>query len=321
MTQSQARFQVPGCQVMDYLGKGARSTIWRVRERDRNRFYAVKRVFKHPGDDDRYFDQAANEFEIAGKLDHPGLRKYFKLRRVRHWLQVSELHLYMELCEGLSCQARRPTTIAQTAGIFLDVAKALMHMHAVGIVHGDIKPNNIIVADDGSVKIIDFGQSCSIGAVKDRIQGTPDFIAPEQVHRRPLDHRTDIFNLGAALYWVLTGKAIPTVLPRETTAVQLVSDLAVAPPMEINELVPQALDRLVLDCIELNPSRRPQGIQEVVGRLDLIIHTLEPEHHDPMDPPAAEGENLDADLDEFFENHDGDGAGAENDDDPIDFME
>ncbi len=286
---------------MDYLGKGARSTIWRVRERDRNRFYAVKRVFKQPGDDDRYFHQVENEFEVAGKFDHLGLRKCFKLRRVRHWLHVNELHLYMELCEGLSCQTRRPTSIDRAARIFHDVAKALGHMHAVGYVHADIKPNNIIVDNAGAVKIIDFGQSCPIGTVKDRIQGTPDFIAPEQVRRRPLDPRTDVFNFGAALYWVLTGKAIPTILPKEGNSVQLVADLAPIPPAELNEHVPQGLDRLVLDCIEMKPSRRPKSMKEVACRLDLIIHTLEPEHHDPLPADSADGEDLDVALDEFFE--------------------
>ena len=62
----------------------------------------------------------------------------------------------------------------------------------------------------GEVKVIDFGQSCRIGTVKERIQGTPDYIAPEQVARRPITSQTDVFNLGATLYWALTGQDIPT---------------------------------------------------------------------------------------------------------------
>jgi serine/threonine protein kinase len=310
MAQPQARFQIPGCQVMDYLGKGARSTIWRVRERDRNRYYAVKRVTKQPGDDDRFFDQAINEFEIARQFDHPGLRKYYRLRRVRHWLQVNELHLFMELCDGKSCQAHRPADMARAVHIFHDVAGALTHLHALGFVHGDIKPNNIIVADDDTAKIIDFGQSCPIGTVKDRIQGTPDFIAPEQVRRHPLDGRTDVFNFGAALYWVLTGKAIPTILPKDTASVQLVSDLAVTPPVELNDQVPAPLNRLVLDCIEFNASRRPQAIKEVASRLDLIAHRIDNGNGDPASPPAEPaGDDLDTELDDFFHHTDEGEAG------------
>ena len=259
---------------MDYLGKGARSTIWRVRERNRNRYYAVKRVTKQPGDDDRFFGQAINEFEIARRFDHPGLRKYYRLRRVRHWLQVNELHLFMELCEGKSCQAHRPTDISRAVHIHHDVAAALTHLHALGYVHGDIKPNNIIVAEDGTVKIIDFGQSCAVGTIKERIQGTPDFIAPEQVHCRPLDARTDVFNLGAALYWTLTGKAIPTALPRKGE-VSIRAEKILVPAEQLRPDIPRALDNLITDCVETHPSRRPASVAEVSSRLGLIAHALE----------------------------------------------
>jgi len=299
---------------MDYLGKGARSTIWRVRERTRNRYYALKRVVKQPGDDDRYFNQAINEFQIARSFDHPAVRKYYRLRRRRRWLHTHELRLFMELCEGDTCQANRPADVGRAVAIFLEAASGLMHIHSRGHVHADIKPNNIIVAGDGTVKIIDFGQSCPIGTVKDRIQGTPDFIAPEQVHRRPLDARTDVFNFGAALYWTLTAKAIPTILPKEGNSVQLISDLIVTPPEELNPQVPLALNRLVLDCVEFNPSRRPQTMREVSGRLDLIAHTL---GRDAGGPPAAGAEeeepDLDRQLDQFFEGAGEDRpAGSEN---------
>ena len=136
-----------------------------------------------------------------------------------------------------------------------------------------MKPNNILVADSGAVKIIDLGQSCPIGTTKQRIQGTPDFIAPEQVYRRPLDARTDVFNFAAALYWTLTGQAIPTVLPKKG-GVQFVTDLAIVPPHEMSDQVPLPLSRLVTDCIHINPAQRPASMSEVVSRLDLIAHTL-----------------------------------------------
>ena len=303
MAKAATRLHVNGYQVMDYLGRGARSTIWRVRERTRNRFYALKRVYRQPGDDDRFFNQAVNEFEIARRFDHPGLRKYYRLRRVRRWFATHELHLFMELCEGQTCQARRPEEITRAATIFLEAARALTHVHRCGYVHGDIKPNNIIIADDGTVKIIDFGQSCPIGTVKDRIQGTPDFIAPEQVHRRPLDARTDVFNFGAALYWTLTAKAIPTVLPKNGNTVQLVSDLAVTPPDELNSNVPPAMNRLVLDCIEFTPTRRPQTMSEVAARLDLIAPTLGVVNGAVPAAPSEDvtAEQLDRELDDLFE--------------------
>jgi len=274
MSRSRERLHIPGYQVVDYLGSGARSTIWRVRDRDRNRFYALKRVYKNPEDDGRYLAQAINEFRIARRLDHPAIRKCIRMRRLWKWFHVQELHLFMELCEGATCQANRPTEVGTVIDVFGQVAQALTHMHARGYLHADTKPNNIVVANDGAVKLIDFGQSCTIGTIKERIQGTPDFISPEQVHRRPLDGRTDVFNFGAALYWTLTGTPIPTVLPKASDGLRLVGDLQVVPPDEGNPAVPTALSRLVLDCIEPRPARRPQTIREVAGRLDLIDHAI-----------------------------------------------
>ena len=109
--------------------------------------------------------------------------------------------------------------------------------------------------------------------VKQRIQGTPDFIAPEQVQRQPLDARTDAYNFAAALYWTLTGQPIPTILPREG-AVTLKADMTYIPPEELNRAVPPALSKLIIDCIEVRPSRRPGSMREVAGRLSLILHTM-----------------------------------------------
>jgi len=301
MAQPRTRLQIPGFQLMECLGSGARSTIWRVREQSRNRYYAFKRVYKQPGDDDRYFDQAINEFRVARHFDHPTVRKYYRLRRRRRWLHTLELRLLMELCEGNTCQARRATDVGKVVAIFLKVADGLIHIHARGHVHADIKPKNIVVADDGTVKIIDFGQSCPIGTVKERIQGTPDFIAPEQVRRRPLDPRTDVFNLGASLYWTLTGQAIPTILPKADKSVQLVNDMVVTPPQELNADVPPGLSRLVMDCIEFKPSRRPQRMTDVAGRLDLVAHTLGRNGNDQApDEPQEEFEDIDQQLDQLL---------------------
>jgi serine/threonine-protein kinase len=180
----------------------------------------------------------------------------------------------MELCEGNTVQGERPTSIPEILRIFHDVAVALAYMNSRSFVHADMKPNNILVGPNGQVKIIDLGQSCPVGTVKQRIQGTPDFIAPEQVYRRPLDARTDVFNFAAALYWTLTGKAIPTVLPKKGSGLQLMSDLAVVPPETVNPDVSIPLSRLVTDCLKINPGHRPASMNDVVSRLDLIAHTL-----------------------------------------------
>jgi len=83
-----------------------------------------------------------------------------------------------------------------------------------------------------------------------------------------------VFNFGAALYWTLTAQPIPTVLPKKTGGIQLIGDMNIPPPEELNPDVSPGLDKLVRDCIELNPARRPQSVRELISRLEVIQHTL-----------------------------------------------
>ncbi len=279
--------KVPGHQVVQFLGSGARSTIWQVRNRQTGQMLAVKRVQRRSAEDARFVEQAINEYEVACALDHPAIRRIHRLRRVSWLFMLREVQIFMELCEGKSVQEARPTAVEQTVAIFAQVADALAHMNARGFVHADMKPNNILVGPDGTVKVIDLGQSCPIGTMKQRIQGTPDFIAPEQVQRQPLDGRTDVFNFGAALYWTLTGQPIPTLLPKSNGSI-LKADMTVVPPEQINGQVSAALSKLVLDCVEPVPARRPPSMSAVGARLNLIHKAIA--RSAPPPPPAAEPE-------------------------------
>jgi serine/threonine protein kinase len=275
----QPTLEVPGYEVMQYLGSGARSTIWQVRDVRTNELFALKRVVKNCRADARFVEQAVNEYNVAAALDHPAIRKIYKLRRIKRWFRLKEVRMLMELCGGQTVQEKRPTLVAEVVRVFVEVAAGLEHMNLRGYVHADMKPNNILVAPDGRVKIIDLGQSCRLGAVKERIQGTPDFIAPEQVLRRPLDARTDVFNFGAALYWALTGRPIPTVMPSKSGQ-SFTTDVLVPPPEQFNPEVPPPLSKLVTDCIEPQPSRRPAGMGEVGSRAAMILRGLKrrPDH-------------------------------------------
>jgi eukaryotic-like serine/threonine-protein kinase len=265
--------QVPGHKVVQLLGNGARSTIWKVRNLTTGKFYALKRVVKRERNDFRFIEQVEAEYANACKLDHPNLRKVLNLRRIRKWLAVSEIQLMMEYCEGETIQNARPQSVPRVVSIFTKVASVLEHMNSRGVIHADTKPNNILLTENDEIKVIDLGQSCAAGTVKDRIQGTPDFIAPEQVHRQPLDARTDVFNFGATLYWTLTGRAIPTAL--RTEEIKMKHDHMLQPLAEVNPNVPPSLVKLVEDCIEAIPARRPSSMKEVASRLGLVTMTMQ----------------------------------------------
>lgn len=285
-------FTVPGYTVYERLGTGARSTIWLVADQRTGDQFALKRVVKRATDDNRYLVQAINDYDVSAKLDHPYLRRSFNMRKVRKFLQVRELHIIMEYFDGRSLEEIGPLGTHGLLNIFIRVAHGLDALHQCGYVHADIKPNNILVGQDGDVRVIDFGQSCRIGHVKGRIQGTPDYIAPEQVEKGvPLDKPTDVFNFGATLYWAITGKAFPTVLPSRgwRTGIELAKRREAVPPQEINPNVPTALSRLVMDCCKTNPKDRPPDMREVLHRLEVTKHILD-KNESSLTGPAVQRE-------------------------------
>ncbi len=271
--------QIAGYDVITTLGKGAGSTLYSARDKHGAPF-ALKRVTKKTAHDQRYIDQAVAEHQIASKFDHPQLRKSIKVIKLRELIRISEVVVVMELVEGKTLEDWRPESMLVTCRICRGVAAALKFMHEKGYVHADIKPNNIMVTSDGQVKIIDFGQSCPRHTVKERIQGTPDYIAPEQVKRQAITEQTDVFCLGATMYWMLTGKNIPTAFTRrnqQNAGVQMMTDdyKKTTPPIELNDKVSPALSSLVMDCVQRRPEDRPQGMQVVIERLDMAIAQIE----------------------------------------------
>jgi serine/threonine-protein kinase len=158
----------------------------------------------------------------------------------------------------------------------LSVAKAaegLRAIHRMGYVHADMNPKNILLSKTGEVKLIDYGQSCKIGTAKKRVQGTLDYISPEQLLKAPLDPRTDVFTLGACMYWAVTRRTIgnPSL---QAKGERRIGSRDIAPPDELNGLVSESLSDLIMKCLEENPSDRPRNIDEVVGDLHQEVRDL-----------------------------------------------
>jgi len=269
--------KIQGYEVLATLGYGARSTIFAVKD-DGNHVYALKRVVKESPEDQRFLDQAIKEHEVASQFSHPALRRSYKLIRHRRMMRLAEVYVLMELVDGLTMEQLETEDLIQSCRLCREVARGLGVMHESGWIHADIKPNNIMLTDESSVKVIDFGQSCPVGTVKDRIQGTPDYIAPEQVLRRQITPQTDVFNLGATLYWLFTREHVPTLIKKKGKSpgrLNFKEDLKAKPPHELNPRIPSALSALVMQCIEVEPKARPENMENVANRLQLAIGQLE----------------------------------------------
>lgn len=265
---------VEGYRILDEIGQGAASIIYAAQDVKTKRIFALKHVLKTNPKHQRFLDQAETEYKVSRELNHAAFRKIPRIIRKGPLLRVNELYLVMELIDGVSMERTPPKTFEQAVLIFAQAARGLAHMHGVGYVHADMKPNNIVVEGDRA-KIIDLGQSCKSGTIKPRIQGTPDYIAPEQVHRREITALTDVYNLGATMYWVLTREHIPTALPKDPNSlVGSLDDSMIERPREACELNPRIgprLNELIMQSVEVPVDRRPESMSYVADRLDLIL--------------------------------------------------
>jgi serine/threonine-protein kinase len=272
--------------VIRTLGEGAKSTIYAVSDPDTGQLYALKHVLRNVPKDIRFIEQMEAEFEISQQFNHPNLRRSYALKLHRSLLmKVTEAFLLMELFDGTPLDVRPPESVLQAVEIFIATATGLRAMHQLGYAHCDIKPNNILRSDSGEVKVIDFGQSCRLGTIKERIQGTPDYIAPEQVNRRPVVMQTDVYNLGATLYWSLTGKPIPTLYTvNKQGENSFLLDSAIQTPSDLNPQIPVTLSNFVMECIATRKEKRPPDMDSVITRLEIAHHNLTKKTDAPPTP-------------------------------------
>jgi serine/threonine protein kinase len=264
-------------QILGTLGKGAHSTIYHVRRQTDARQYALKVVPIDTADDRKYLEQAQHEFKVAGLLSHPNLVKIYTLETERDWLfRTRKALLLIEYVNGKTVDLWGKLPLAALVQVFERIAAAAVHMHKQGVWHADLKPNNILLSRTGEVKIIDFGLAWIRGQRKGRVQGTPEYMAPETAKSGTINERTDIYNLGATMYRLVTGRLPPGVLP-EMGGLPVVRETWEQLLKPVGECCPEApapLCGLIHRCLAFDPHRRPARMSEVQGALDHLADEL-----------------------------------------------
>jgi serine/threonine-protein kinase len=286
--------QLFGYDVIDYIGEGAASQIYSVSDPTTRQLYALKHVVRKTDKHARFIEQLEAEHEVGQKVRHAGLRRTFDLKFDRNFLRrVNEAALIMELVDGRPLEFNLPSTLPAVVDVFIHTAHALDALHGMGYVHCDLKPNNILVDAAGRVKVIDLGQACKIGTRKQRIQGTPDYIAPEQVKCLAVTMRTDVYNFGATMYWALTGRKLPTLFTIKKGENSFLSDGLIQSPHDVSASIPEPLSNLVMECVRTNPSKRPNDLSEIAKRLEIMRHGMmressatSPQTPDAPPPPS-----------------------------------
>jgi serine/threonine protein kinase len=259
--------------VLGTLGGGAHSSILHVRRAADSREYALKVVSIGGASENKFLEQARHEFRVAQLLSHPNLIKVYCLEQKRDWLfRVRKVHMLVEFVNGKPLDQVPPMPMQKLIPVLAQIASGLVHMHRRNVCHADLKPNNILYGRRGEVKVIDYGLAWVKGEEKDRVQGTPEYMAPETVRSKVINERTDIYNFGATMYRLVTLK-LPVSAAVSTESVRIGEKAWKAmfkPVQELNANVPEALCALIHDCMEFNPEKRPERVGEVYERLKLI---------------------------------------------------
>ena len=269
--------------VLSALGRGGMGKAYRVRDRTSGAELALKRLTV-PGRQGTVVELFEREFHTLNQLAHPRI-----VRAYDYGFDPDQdgEHAYytMELLDGGDLREVAPLPYREVCAIAYDICSALSLLHSRRLIHRDLTPRNVRRTSDGAAKLIDFGLLESFGPAN-TVAGTPPYVAPELVNKISLDARSDLFSLGATLYFALTGR----VAFRVTRFEQLRDAWRSTPsaPSKLVPEVPMAVDDLVMSLLRIDVGSRPKSAAEVMDRVAPLMA------HPPDETLAVRGAYLTA---------------------------
>jgi serine/threonine protein kinase len=274
--------------ITEIITKSGMATIFKATDLLTKQDVALKVPFSQFEISPSFFTRFAQEVQIGEKLDHPYLLKFIPVEnRSRPYLVTEYLqgHTLAHLLKTV-----RPMPEKDALRLASRICEALSHMHEQGVIHRDLKPHNIMICFDGTIRIMDFGNSKSIGrrfpfTGFTPAMGTPKYMAPEQVTGRRGDERTDIYSLGVMLYEMVTG-TIPFTDTNEDMFVAMNARVTGDPvaPRKLNCDLSEQVEEIILHAMERDPRNRyPSAVAmkedlDHPGEVQLIgrCHRLQP---------------------------------------------
>lgn len=249
--------------LLQRIGSGGMADVWKAWDRSLGRWVAVKLLKKEVGHPTQRIER---EGRMAGGLAHPSIITIFE-----RGIHDGRPYLVMPFVDGRPPQA--PLTPREAARVALEVAGALEHAHAQGVLHRDVKPANILVERSGRVLLADFGLAIPSDAGVSRwaVSGTPEYASPEQIRGEVLDDRTDVYSLGATLAHLLTGR--PPFAGRDAAHI---SEQVLSGPLPRLAGVPRALARIVRRAMERDLERRYPSISPLRADLQRWLESARP---------------------------------------------
>lgn len=258
-------------EILELVGEGGMANVYRGTDLSDGKTIAVKILHEEFSDNEELVRRFKNEGRAISVLNHPNIVKVFDVN-VGETLQ----YMAMEYIDGITLkeyieQRGEPLTYKETIHFVGQVLQALQHAHDKGIVHRDIKPQNIMIVEDGSIKVMDFGIArlarSEIHTATDQAIGSVHYISPEQAQGAETDQRADLYSVGIMMYEMLTAK-----LPFESdnavsVAIKQISDEA-EPLCKVNPSVPEGLADITAKAMAKDPRNRYRDAYDMLRDID-----------------------------------------------------
>lgn len=262
-------------EVLGKIGTGGMADVYKAKDHKLNRFVAVKVLKPEFREDKTFIRKFRSEAQAAAGLTHPNIVNVFDVGD-----DEGVYYIVMELIEGITLKEyiakKGKLSIKEATSIAIQVSMGLEAAHNHGIVHRDVKPQNIIISTDGKVKVTDFGiaRAASSNTISSNVMGSVHYSSPEQVRGGYSDEKSDIYSLGITLYEMVTGR-VP--FDGDTTVAIAIKHLQeeMVPPSVYTENLPYSLEQIIFKCTQKSVGRRYEKMEDVIA--DLKHSLIDPQ--------------------------------------------
>lgn len=262
-------------EILGKIGTGGMADVYKAKDHKLNRFVAVKVLKPEFREDTTFIRKFRSEAQAAAGLTHPNIVNVFDVGD-----DEGVYYIVMELIEGITLKEyiskKGKLSIKEATSIAIQVSMGLEAAHSHGIVHRDVKPQNIIISTDGKVKVTDFGiaRAASSNTISSNVMGSVHYSSPEQVRGGYSDEKSDIYSLGITLYEMVTGR-VP--FDGDTTVAIAIKHLQeeMVPPSTYSEDLPYSLEQIIFKCTQKSVGRRYERMEDVIT--DLKHSLIDPQ--------------------------------------------
>jgi serine/threonine protein kinase/tetratricopeptide (TPR) repeat protein len=289
-------------QIVEKLGGGGMGEVFRARDITLNRSVALKFMKPEFTRNRKAIELFVREAQAASTLDHQNLCTIHEIDRTSD----GQLYIAMAYYPGVTLWEKMRSgqiAVREALDIVIQIAQGLSVAHRNGIIHRDVKPANIIISDEGIIKIVDFGVAMLSDAGgthrSEEIVGTPVYMSPEQTLGRPTSYPADVWSTGVLFYEMLTGKRPHTETDQISLDDAIVNENPTS-PRDLNSRIPGELERIVMTCLAKSPSARFESAETLAGSLIGFRQNLEQRSFTSSDEEAFEGKETERRLATFL---------------------